>query len=324
MSLRSTLHILVLQQDLPVEWDVLENLSGCSIQSASCDEEALPLAPLADVVVVGFGGGGMLRRLWPHFQKVRWIHAMSAGVDWIMFDGLRGSPLPFTNARGVYAPALAEFAMLGLLHFAKDVPRLTAQKTAHEWKPFLVDELRDATLAVVGYGGIGRAASRLAHAFGMRVTAVKRHLDKGMRDPWVSAVSDLAGMRDVLRAADHALLCLPHTAETFHIVGAPELACLRPHGVLVNVGRGTAVVEDALVASLRGGGIRGAALDVFETEPLPPDSPFYSLPNVLLSPHCADRTARWQKESATLLRDNVERFQRGEPLLNVVDKALGY
>jgi phosphoglycerate dehydrogenase-like enzyme len=232
------------------------------------------------------------------------------------------SPLVLTNARGVYSPSLAEFAIGAMLYFAKDFPRMKASQAKGAWDPFDVQMLRGATLGVVGYGDIGRTVARLGRAFGMELVALRRHAHESEGDPLAAALATSA--REVCRRADYLVVSAPITPETRHLIGPDEIGAMKRTAVIVNIGRGAVVDEDALVGALQRGALRGAALDVFEREPLPPGHPLFALPSVLLSPHTADHTPTWRHEAMECFLANLRRFLAGEPLANVVAKAGGY
>jgi phosphoglycerate dehydrogenase-like enzyme len=192
------------------------------------------------------------------------------------------------------------------------------------WDPFDVDWVQGRTLGIVGYGDIGRVAAQRARAFGMRILAVRRDVAAAQRDPLVDEAFPVERRAALLAASDYVVVAAPLTPDTRGLLGPREIAAMKPTAVLVNVGRGPVVDEAALLAALREGRIRGAALDVFDEEPLPSGHPFYALENVLLSPHCADNTPGWLEESMRFFLVNLERFRSGEPLLNPVDKSRGY
>lgn len=263
----------------------------------------------AGVIVLAPRYGDVLRELWPEAKRVRWIHSLGAGVETLPFDLLRKSDVVVTNSRGLYADALAEFAIAAMLWFAKDLRRLMRNQDARLWEPFTVHRLEGSTVGIVGYGGIGRAVARRAEALGMKTATVRRHA---------------GDLDEVIAAADYLVLSTPLTPETRGLINAERIARMRPTSVLINVSRGTVVDEAALVHALREKRIRGAALDVFETEPLPPDHPLWSLENVLISPHGADKTSDSHDRAMTLFLHNLERFRRSEALENVVDKRREY
>lgn len=280
------------------------------------------IAARADVLVNGSHHSGVLKEVWKMAPNVRWVHSLSAGVESIVFPELGASPVPLTNAAGVYAPSLAEFAMLGILYFAKDIARMNRAKAASKWEQFLVEEIRYSTLGIVGYGGIGRETARRAKAFGMKVLAMRRK--PATPDENVDEFFTQDRMRDLITRSDYLLVSAPLTPDTRGMIGASEIAAMKPSAVLMNVARGPVIHEAAMIEALREQRIRGAVLDVFDEEPLPADNPLWKLDNVLLSPHCADQTATWQHDSMNFFLENFERFSKGEPLRNVVDKSAGY
>ena len=275
----------------------------------------------AEVVVTGGTYRALLSELWPQLKRVQWVHSMAAGLETLLFPELVESPVPLTNSRGVFARSLGEFAVTGMLFFSKDLRRMRRNQRAGVWEAFDVGELWGQTLGVVGYGEIGRAAAKLAKAFGMKVQGLRR---SGDSDPLVDVMYTPDRLSELLQAADYVLIGSPLTEETRGMIGEDQLELMKKTAVLINLGRGPVVVESALVKALTEETIRGAVLDVFDEEPLPKGHPFYALDNVLLSPHCADHTDTWLEDQMQLFMDNFERFRTGEPLMNVVDKRKGY
>jgi phosphoglycerate dehydrogenase-like enzyme len=192
------------------------------------------------------------------------------------------------------------------------------------WDPFDVEWARGRTIGILGFGGIGRAVARRARVLEMRVVAFRRHPDLSVGDPVVDEVYSSSDLVSVLPRIDYFVAAVPLTDETRGLVGAKELRALPPSAVLINVGRGPVIQERALIKALVNGRLRGAALDVFDTEPLPAKHAFFGMENVLLSPHCADRAPGWIEDAFELFIDNFRRFRSGQPLLNLVDKAAGY
>ena len=216
-----------------------------------------------------------------------------------------------TNARGIFSELLGEFAIGAVLFFAKGFRRLVRSQEAGIWEQFDTTQVAGRTMGVIGFGDIGKAAARLAEGFGMRILPLARGTGQ-------------QGKLDLLSKCDYVLLSAPLTPETRGIVGFAELNAMRPHAVLINVGRGSLVDEKPLIDALREKRIGGAALDVFDQEPLPAGHPFYTLDNVLLSPHAADHVADWQTRAMQMFLDNFACYQKGEPLRNMVDKRRGY
>ena len=290
----------------------------------SNDVEALKeRAPEADVILNGFHDGAALRAILPAAPRLRWIHALSAGVENVLSPEVAASPVPLTNGRGVFGPALAEFGIAAMLFFAKGLRRLIRQQEAARWEQFDVVFLRGQTLGVVGYGGIGREVARLAHALGMKIVALRRRSPVS-DDPLLARSFAREDLHEMLGLCDYVFAAAPLTPETRDMLGEAEFRAMKSTAVFINVGRGAVVHEPALIAALSEGVIRGAALDVFEKEPLPSDHPFYQMENVLLSPHCADHTTGWMELAVKQFMENFERFRNGEPLQYVVDKTAGY
>ena len=276
------------------------DFDGAPPPPAAVDAEALLVAPRSV---------DRLRDVIPRGKKLRWVHTLSAGVESLPFDVLRASGITVTNSRGLYADALGEFVIAAMLFFVKDLRRLVRNQDAKRWEPFDVEWLQGKSVAVIGYGGIGKAVGRRAEAMGMRVLPVRR--SEGSID-------------DVIPAADFVVLSAPLTPATRGLMSAARIATMRPDAVLINISRGAVVDEDALVDALRAKRIRGAALDVFETEPLPTASPLWSLDNVLVSPHSADHTADAHERAVKFFIENLRRFDQGKPLENVVDLEQQY
>jgi len=270
-------------------------------------------AARADAVLIAPRFGSMLVELWRELANTRWIHTLAAGVEQLPFDLLRRSSITVTNSRGLYADALGEFAVAAMLWFAKDLRRLVRNQDARLWEPYTVERLAGKTVGIIGYGGIGRAVGARATALGMRVIGVGRRQKLG--EPTID---------DAIEQSDYVVLSAPLTPQTYRLLSRERIARMKPAAVFINIGRGKSVDEEALVEALEGGRIRGAALDVFETEPLPPDHPLWRLENVLISPHTADRTSDSHTRPMQFFLENLRRFRAGESLENVVDKIEQY
>ncbi len=282
------------------------------------------VGPEVEVAFCDIAQGGQLRPAWNKLRRLRWVHSISAGVDHLLFPELIESEVVLTNGRGAFKRALAEFVLAAALYFAKDVPRLKRQQQGRLWQLFDMEELHGKTLGIVGYGEIGRASAALAKAFGMRVLALRRHPERAAEDALPDELVPRDRLEDLLARSDFVLVSAALTAETRGLIGPAEIKAMRPTAVLINVGRGPVVVESALVDALTAGRIRGAALDVFDVEPLPGEHPFYRMENVLLSPHTADHVAGWLEQAVEVFLGNFARFGSGQALVNVVDKRLGY
>lgn len=287
-------------------------------------EELREAVPQADVLMNGMGNADLFRGLFPQAKAVRWVHSLSAGVENILTPELVQSPVPLTNARGVFAESLGEFVVAAALFFAKDLRRMVRSQAAGKWDQFDVDVLYRQSMAIVGYGEIGRAAARRAKALGMKIYASRRRPELLKDDPLVDQGFSPDRLAEMIAKADYVVAAAALTPETRGLIGEKEIAAMKPSAVIMNVGRGPVIDEKALVRALQENRIRGAALDVFDKEPIPESHPFWTLENVLLSPHTADHTEGWLNDATQFFVDNFLRFYKGEPLENIVDKKAGY
>jgi phosphoglycerate dehydrogenase-like enzyme len=323
--LMGSVTLLALADPAEPQLALLEELRG-EATLAICDTPAAcaHTAAHADVVLNWLSDTTVLQQIWPMATRLRWVHTRSAGLDGMLFPEIVESPVVLTNARGVFSDILGEFTIGAVLFFAKDFRRLVLSQMAGKWDQFDITEVRGQTLGLVGYGDIGRAVAVRAHALGMKVVALRRRPELSRDDTYVARVFPPEGKHEMLGISDYVVVGAPLTPESRGMIGDGEFAVMKPTGVLINIGRGPVVSEAALVRALSERRIRGAALDVFDTEPLPAGHPFYHLDNVLLSPHSADHTPDWKERALRLFLENFRRFRRGQPLLNVVNKKLGY
>jgi phosphoglycerate dehydrogenase-like enzyme len=289
---------------------------------------ATPEALAAVAEAEAYLGLGVPAAILDAGPRLRWVHTGTAGVGSWLTPQMRERDVLFTNSAGVFGPAMAETVLAFLLHFARGLhvaQRIQQDgrwdKSGFDGPDLPVRELGRSTVGIVGLGGIGRDVARRCGALGARVLGLRR------REGAVEGVEVLhgaEGLDRILRESDFVVVTAPETAETAGLLDAAALARMQPHAVLVNVGRGRIVDEDALVAALRHGDIRGAALDVFATEPLPGGHPLWTAPNLLITPHVSAYTEHFWEREAELVVENVRRYLAGRPLLNVVDKAAGY
>jgi phosphoglycerate dehydrogenase-like enzyme len=281
-------------------------------------------AGAAEVIFNWSGSLSLIREVFLMSPQVRWVHSRSAGLERTLFPELVASDVTMTNGSGVFSPSLGEFALAAILYFAKDFRRMVRNQMARVWEPFDVLPISGQTVGIVGYGDIGRAVAMRIHAMGMNVLAVKRHVSPQNSDPLVDQIYPPDRRADMLSRCDYVVVAAPLNAETRGLIGEAEFAAMKPTAAIINVGRGPVIDERAMIRALSENKIKGAALDVFDEEPLPEKHPFYKLENVLLSPHCADHTPDWLDNAMRFFITQFERFRCGEPLLNVVDKKLGY
>jgi phosphoglycerate dehydrogenase-like enzyme len=278
----------------------------------------------------------------PHLQ---WVQLHMAGIN-ALFDHplYTESAIPLTTTSGVHAATIAEYALTMLLALAHRVPRMVEWQARGTWPPdeqrwplFVPTEVRGATLGIIGYGSIGRELARMAKgAFGMRVIACKRDPSRRADEGWaLPGTGDPEGrlpdewlapaqLEALLRRSDVVVMAAPLTPETRHMIGAAQLAAMRPSAYFVNVGRGATVDEAALARALREGRLAGAAVDVFAEEPPPADHPLWGVPNAILSPHVSGFLPSYDDKCADLFAENLRRWLRGAPLVNLVDRARGY
>jgi phosphoglycerate dehydrogenase-like enzyme len=289
----------------------------------------LEAAPDADVILnADFLDPTLFIDTFPHATRVRWVHSLMAGIDKVLSPEIIASDVPMTNGRGLFRRALAEWTIGAMVYFAYDFRRLVRSQEAGRWESFDHPTLFGKTLGIVGYGAIGQAIAERARPFGMRIVTLRR-TRSAEPDSLVDQAYAPAQLNEMLAECDYVALTAPLTAETRGMIGAPQIAAMKLSAVLINVGRGAIVDEAALLAALESGPgepakLRGAALDVFATEPLPAGHPFYGLQNVLLSPHTADRSPESRVRAVDFFVQNFERFRIGEPLENIVDKHAGY
>ncbi|HSD66144.1 MAG TPA: D-2-hydroxyacid dehydrogenase [Vicinamibacteria bacterium] len=288
------------------------------------EPDAFEGAPAPDALLDCWAGPTRVVAAVRKAPGLRWIHARSAGLDRVLVPEVLAHPAAVTNGRGAFSPALAEFVLAALLFFAKDLRRLVAQQAAGAWEAFDAERLEGRTVGIVGYGDIGRAVAARLRPLGVEILALRRRPERSARDPLLKESFPPERLVELMARADDVVVAMPLTPETHVFVGRDAIAAMKRSAVLVNVGRGPVVDERALVEALEQDRIRGAALDVFESEPLPAESPLWRLPNVLLSPHCADHVPGWVDEAMRVFLRQLERFRQGEPLRDVVDKLRGY
>lgn len=278
--------------------------------------------PGADVLLVWDFRAGTLRHAWPVADRLRWVHAASAGVNHVLTPEVVASDVVVTNSRGVFDEPMAEYVLAMALALAKDLPTTLNRQRERRWHHRETERLGGKRALVAGTGPIGRAIGRKLAAAGMTVSGLGR--TPRTEDPDLGEVFPMSSLSEVLPDMDWVVLAAPLTDETRGMIDAKALAAMKPTARLVNVGRGPLVVQDDLVAALAEGALAGAALDVFVDEPLPVSSPLWEMPNVIVSPHMSGDVVGWRSELVALFLDNLTRYLDGEPLRNVVDKARGY
>jgi phosphoglycerate dehydrogenase-like enzyme len=287
-------------------------------------EELKANASKTDAILYAYLDARLLAAVLPLADRVRWVHCLWTGVEGILVPELLAHPALLTNARGAFKGPLADWVIAVMLFFAFDLRRVIRQQEQASWEPFIGDTLNGRTLAVIGYGAIGSAAASRARTFGMNIAALRRRPELFEGDTTVDRSYSPSQLKEMLAGSDYVLVTTPLTAATRGLIGEAELAVMKSTSVIINIGRGPVIDEAALIRALESGRIRGAALDVFNTEPLPSNHPFWRMRNVLLSPHTADRVEGFLEPAFECFLENLNRFIKGQQLLNVVDKAAGY
>lgn len=314
---------------LPTDWSVslvraLADGSGDGGKGAS--PEAVEAVRGARIYL-GFGVPAEILR---EGSELQWVHSGAAGVGGSLTPEMKARALVFTNSAGIHAIPMAETVLAMILHFARGLDFASRGQAESRWwtEPFLkedspIREVGGSTVGIVGYGGVGREVARRVRALGARVLGLRRRPTPEAEEG-VEVLHGQEGMARVLAESDYLVVSAPATPATRGLLGRDALGAMKPAAVLVNVSRGSLVDEDALCEALRGGRLRGAALDVFRKEPLPPDHPLWTLPGVLITPHVSAVSRGYWKREVDLVRENIRRFLAGEPLRNVVDRELGY
>lgn len=260
--------------------------------------------------------------------RLRWIQGTSAGIGQYVLRNNYHTRMPdviFTTASGVHAKPLAEYAMMSMLMFTRGLFRVLEFQQRRAWERYAGTDLHGRTLLIIGLGAIGQQLAHVARPFGLHVIGIKRHVS-GVRpdDVSVDELYSPAELERVLPRADFLVLIAPHTSETEHMINADRLSMMKRGAVIINIGRGQLVEESALIDALKSGHLGGASLDVFETEPLPNESPLWDMPNVLVSPHSGSTSDRENGRITDIFCKNITRYLAGETLINAFDATRSY
>jgi len=282
--------------------------------------------PDADVAFTPF----VDRDIFPSLTRLRWVQSPAVGVGSLMFPELLASDVVLTSARGIRARAIAEHVLGVTIALARRLPVAIRAQAAHRWAqdelegPDIdVRTLHGQRMGIVGLGAIGLELVKIAAPFGFRITAIRRRASEPP-PRGVEAVWPAARLHELLALSDVVVLAAPHTPDTRRLIDRDAVDAMKRGAFLVNVARGKLVDDDAVIAALRDGRIAGAALDVFTEEPLDRSSPYWDLPNVVVTPHTSGALRDYWTPLVALFADNLRRFERGEPLLNTIDKTAGY
>jgi len=259
-------------------------------------------------------------------SNLRWHQAWGAGVDWILrYPKLAESDLIITNASGVHAIPISEHIMAFLLAFARNIPDQIRSQANGKWRSprwESIFELAGKNMLLIGVGAIGAHTAPIASAFGITVTGIRRNPGKNVPD--ITTMYGPERLHECLPEADFVVLTVPLTDETRGIIGEEEFRLMKPSAHIINIGRGGTIQQDAMIRALQEGWIAGAGLDVTDPEPLPESSPLWSMENVIITAHYSGRTPNYTERALAIFLDNLERYVTGKPLINVIDKRLGY
>jgi phosphoglycerate dehydrogenase-like enzyme len=288
---------------------------------AITDEKGLPTAADSEVAFSG-NNPRRVRQLLDATPKLRWYHTVSAGVDTMPLRDFAKRGIVLTNNSGSYDIQIAEHMLAFVFAASRRLHRYRDYQHSSEWKEVEHEELRDATVVVFGMGSIGGEIARLAAAVGMRVIGVRRKA--GPPGPGIDRVVAADRLADVVGEADYLAIAAPLTEETRGAISREVISRMKPTAWIMNIARGAIVDEPAMIEALQAKRIGGAALDVFATEPLPADSPLWSLENVIVTPHNSGSSPRVRERTLALFAENLRRYKAGEPLINRVDYGTGY
>lgn len=312
--------VLVLGSDPPPK---LDRLAGRARVIFTDESSLADRLPSADVLLAWDFTSDAVRRAWPESgPRPGWVHTASAGVDRLLCPALVADDTRVTNARGVFEQPIAEYVAGLVLAMAKDFYGSWELQRQRRWQHRETLRLAGSRAVVVGSGPIGRAIGSTLMALGVTVDLVGRRERTG--DPAFGTVHASSALNSLLEQADWVICAAPLTEENHGLFGREAFALMPPRARFINIGRGPLVDEEALVAALRDWRIAAAALDVFQEEPLPADSPLWDVPHLIVSPHMSGDTLGWRDALAEQFQDNFDRWAAGEPLHNLVDKRLGY
>ena len=288
-------------------------------------EEAVALAKDVDGLFAGF----FSKELFQAAKKLKWIQSWGAGVDRILIPEVVNSRVIVTNAGGIHPTPISEHVIAMMLCFTRRLHVFIRNQTEKKWERLetwtspMIEELSGKTLGIVGLGKIGTEIAKKAKCLGMRVVATKRDLTSAA-STYVDRLVPPADLNQLLAESDFAVLSLPLTKETEGMIGEKQLRSMKPKGILINVSRGKIIQENKLVQALKQGWIAGAGLDTFETEPLQENSELWNFKNVIITPHIAGDTPHYAERLTNIFTENLNRFIHKQPLINVVNKNLGY
>lgn len=289
------------------------NVISCDLQQAA--------EHIGNTDILLTWGAMDIRSLYLNAPELKWVHALSAGVESLIFPEMKSANTLLTNSKGIHGIPISEHVLAMMLAFTRGLNVFIRQQSQKEWKRTPVGELHDKTIGIVGLGSIGREIAKKAKGMGMNVIASKRTMTTEL---FVDKLYTPDTLHELLAAADFVVIALPLLEETKHLFTIKEFAAMKPSAYFINIARGAVVKEDDLAAALEQGLIKGAGLDVFEQEPLPNTSPLWDMPNVIITPHLAAISPHYLDRAIKLFADNLSRYIQHKEMLNVIDKEKGY
>lgn len=302
----------------------IQECTGGRVYWCEDEKEALEKQIDAEVLFLWGGSGEMPVEYCMKSQKLCWINSFSAGVNPIMDSEISTLPVKLTNARGIHGKTMALTTMGYIISFLRNFPEMFRRQQRHEWSKQFEEKPRETTgltVTILGAGAIGSEVARLSKALGMKVIGVKRRV-KPME--YFDEIYSNEDMEAAIGLADFVVVLTPLTHETFHLIDAKMLGCMKRTGIIINIARGPVVDEAALIEALQKKSIGGAALDATEEEPLSPDSPLWDMENVIITPHCSADSPLYMERAVELFCENLKRYEAGEPLMNEIDLLQKY
>ncbi|MDU4961574.1 MAG: D-2-hydroxyacid dehydrogenase [Sporomusaceae bacterium] len=314
-----TLNVLILNPLSDRHITTITNLVPQARIIVSDLENALEYIDNIDIIVAM--GLTDIRPLFLQAPKLKWVHALTAGVEKLIFPEMQASNVVLTNSRGIHGIPVSEHVLALILAFNRCINQLIRQQIDHKWKRVLPDEIHEKTLGIIGLGSIGREIAKKSKGLGMQVLATKR---KASQEIFVDKMYTPDKLQDMLALCDFVVVALPLTEETRELLRLEHFTAMKRSAYLINIARGDIIRQPDLIQALQEGLIRGAGLDVFDQEPLPEDSPLWEMPNVIISPHVAASSPYYLDRAIKTFADNLARYANGGEMFNLIDKIKGY
>ncbi len=273
------------------------------------------------VLTLGLTDSLTIRQYAPN---IKWVQSLSVGLDALLHEEIRNNDIVITNTKGCTSVPIAEHTIAMMAGLARGIPFMIRNQLNNRWAPSPITDLSGSTVGIIGYGEIGKQIAKRAKALDMFVIGCKKRPSKLSEDDPADKIVGLDHIDDVLLEADFLILALPSTPDTYQLINEEKLAKMKENSFLINIGRGNTIVEEELIQLLKEKKIAGAALDVFEVEPLPQEHPLWEIENVIISPHNAFFSPNTLDRYMEVFIENIQRFKQGKELINIVDKQLGY